>query len=109
MLITEQDTNLAGSQALLGELGDKLVDFLVAGLEPARSTAAVREAGARNTLTIRRKEGEVSMADRGGLGKEEYPGVCIRPILRNFQGRRPGYPSPINQGAYFFDLFLEKK
>lgn len=52
VLVTEQDANLAGSQTLLGELDDKLVDFLVAGLEPAGSTAAVREAGARNTLTI---------------------------------------------------------
>lgn len=57
MLITEQDTNLTGSQTLLGELGDKLVDFLVGGLEPAGSTAAVREAGARNTLTIKENIG----------------------------------------------------
>lgn len=47
----------------------------------------------------------VSITVKGGLGKEEYPGVCIRPILRNFQGGRPGYLLHINQGSYFFDLF----
>lgn len=52
MLITEDDTDLAGSQTLLGELDDELVDFLIGGLQPGGGAAAVGEGRTRNTLTI---------------------------------------------------------
>jgi hypothetical protein len=73
--VTELDTNLAGRKTLLGELDDQLGNFLGAGLEPAGSTAAVREGGSRNTLTT---VDMISMTDGKGEG---YPGVCMRPIL----------------------------
>lgn len=52
MGVTEEDTNLGGSQTLLGEFDDKFVDFLVGGLQPAWGTTAIGDGGSRNTLTI---------------------------------------------------------
>lgn len=57
MLITEEDTNLGGSETLLGELDHKLVDLLVAGLEPAGGTAAIRQRAARDAFSRDRVSG----------------------------------------------------
>lgn len=50
--VTENDTNLRGSRALLGELADLVDDLLGGGLEPRRRGARVGERGGRNALSV---------------------------------------------------------
>lgn len=51
MRIAQDNTDLGGSETLLGELGDQVLGFLGGGLQPAGSAAAVGDGGTRNTFT----------------------------------------------------------
>lgn len=51
MAVTEDGTNLGGSQTLLGQLADELTSLLTARLQPGGGAAAVRDAAARDTLS----------------------------------------------------------
>lgn len=50
--VTENDTNLRGGRALLGELADLLNDLLGGGLQPRRRVARVGDGGGRNALSV---------------------------------------------------------
>jgi hypothetical protein len=49
--VAQNDTDLGGSKTLLGELADEFLGLIRRGLQPAGSTAAVRNGRTRNTLT----------------------------------------------------------
>jgi hypothetical protein len=49
--VTKNDTNLRGSQTLLGKLADMFFDFGGRGLEPRRRRALVREGTLGDTLS----------------------------------------------------------
>jgi len=49
--ITKNDTNLGRSQALLGELGNVLIDLLGGDLQPRGRSALIRDGACRNTLS----------------------------------------------------------
>lgn len=52
MGVTENDTDLGGGRALLGELADLVNDLLGGGLEPRRGVAGVGDGGGRNALSL---------------------------------------------------------
>jgi hypothetical protein len=52
--VTENNADLGGGEALLGKLADEIGDFVVAGLEPSGSPAAIGGGRARNTLSTDR-------------------------------------------------------
>lgn len=50
--VTENDTDLGGSGALLGELANLVDNLLGGGLEPRRGVAGVGDGGGRNALAL---------------------------------------------------------
>lgn len=51
MAITEDDTNLTGSDTLATQLANQVNSLIIGGLQPAGSTAVVGEGGSGDTLT----------------------------------------------------------
>ena len=51
MRVTQNDTNLRGSQASTGKFVDLFDDFAGSGFEPGGSAAGVREGRGRNALS----------------------------------------------------------
>lgn len=71
--VTENDTDLRGGRALLGELADLVDDLLGGGLEPRRRVARVGDGGGRDALALAVKTTHV---DGGGVGGETAIGCC---------------------------------
>ena len=99
MAVTDDNTNLGGGQALLGQFADELLGLLGAGLQPPGSATAVRDGRTRNTLTKIKMDGLTSAQSNAA----RYPGVCMRPIVagcKNLlrQGSAgPGYISSLGR------------
>lgn len=83
--VTEDDTDLRGSQTLASKLANLILELLRRGLEPRGRSATVGQRRARNTLAgdqtnqIQTKRKDVKGESNG---KTLYPGVCMRPMLR---------------------------
>ena len=75
MRVTEDNTDLRGSRALLGELADLFLDLFGGGLEPRWRVARVRNGGGRNALALAVKtthDEELAGADRLSNGNRNF-------------------------------------
>ena len=89
MGITKLDTNLRRGQTLSSQLANLVDDFIVGGLQPSRSSAAVGSGRARNTFSVAIKSqynikiqmDRFQIFQRDGERKREAdPLLCIRPM-----------------------------
>ena len=91
MRVTEDNTDLRGGSALLGELADLVDDLLGGGLEPRGRVARVGDGGGRDALAIAVKTTHV---DGGGVGVRRRLGAVelLSSALAGRGGMRAKFP-----------------
>ena len=90
LLISQQDTDLRGSEALLRQTANRSLHLSRSRLQPGRSGSLVGQARSRNTLSTRSQT----------LPPSAYPFPYIRPIVYMIRLRNNGVQPEYKRGRF---------